>query len=190
MPLPVFRHPSGAILGGVPLQGRCPCLYSVAPPGLFWVGCLYRGDAPACIPSPLRGYCGWDAFTGALPLPVFRCPSGAILGGVHLQGRCPCLYSVAPPGLLWVGCLYRGDAPARTIGAHHRLLLPLRGFYLNAKAPEGRWNTGRGATPVHADGRKAPEGRRTILPFQGQCPCQDDWCSPSASVAPPGLLLN
>ena len=31
--------------------------YSVAPPGLLWVGHLYRGDAPACIPLPLRGFC-------------------------------------------------------------------------------------------------------------------------------------
>ena len=99
--------PPGAFVGGVPLQGRCPCLYSVAPPGLLWVGCIYRGVAPACIPSPLRGFCGWGAFTGAVPLPVFRRPSGAIVGGVPIQGRCPCQddwcspsSSVAPPGLL------------------------------------------------------------------------------------------
>ncbi len=81
----------------MPIQGRCPCLDSVAPPGLLWVGCLYqgrclyRGDAPAYILSPLRGFFGWDAYirgvayTGALPLPIFRRPSGASVGGMLIQ---------------------------------------------------------------------------------------------------------
>ena len=30
-------------------------------------GCLYRGDAPACILSPLRGYCGGHLYRGAAP---------------------------------------------------------------------------------------------------------------------------
>ncbi len=64
-------------------------------------------------------------------------------------------------------------------------------YAVAAKAPEGRWNTGRGVTPVKADGTKAPEGRQIILlllEFTGAMPLQDDWCSPSSSVAPPGLL--
>ncbi len=38
------------------LHDWCSLSASVAPPGLLWVGHLYRGIAPACIPSPLRGF--------------------------------------------------------------------------------------------------------------------------------------
>ncbi len=60
-----------------PSDDWCSPSASVAPPGLLWVDCFYRGVAPACILSPLRGYCGWIVFTGAMPLPVFCRPSGA-----------------------------------------------------------------------------------------------------------------
>ena len=45
-----------------------------------------------------------------------------------IQGRCPCLYSAVPSGLIFVSPISRGDAPAWTIGAHHRLLSSLRDF--------------------------------------------------------------
>jgi hypothetical protein len=177
--LPIFRRPSGAVVGrrlyrGVapacippplrgycgspPIQGRCPCLYSVAPPGLllgrespggateYRQGCNpcscglmkspggateYRQGCNPCScgrkESP-GGATDYSSLTGALPLPVFRRPSGAVVGRR----------------------LYRGDAPAC-------IPSPLRGYC--------------GSPPI-----------------QGRCPCLDDWGSPSSSAAPPGLL--
>jgi hypothetical protein len=59
------------------------------------------------------------------------------------------------------------------------------GTMMNAEAPAGRWNTGRGIAPVKprrmAGWSVAPPGLFPSLLLQGRCPCL-------YSAVPPGLL--
>ena len=97
-------------------QNAICMLYAVAakaPPGLLWVGHLYRGDAPACIPPPLRGYCGGCLYRGDAPACILS----------PLRGYCG-------------GHLYRGAAPAC-------ILSPLRGFCVHHNRPRSTLSIAR-----------------------------------------------
>ncbi len=121
--------------GAMPLQDDwCSPLSSVAPPGLLWVGCLYRGDAPACILSPLRGYCGGCLYRGDAPACIPP-PLRGYCGGCLYRGAAPaCLPS--PLRGYCGGCLYRGDAPAC-------ILSPLRGFCVHHNRPRSTLSIAR-----------------------------------------------